>query len=86
MNAEAMKISEFEKSFKTMGDRSIFDNLSIGDILVTDDNKSYHVINHGHAAILYDGDHIVEAVRDGVRIHKYNWVDTYNASFAARVK
>lgn len=70
---------------RSSGDSSDFGRLSKGDILITSDNKSYHVIRHGHAAMLVDGSTVVEAVGAGVRKHKYDWLSRYNNCYASRV-
>lgn len=70
---------------RSSGNSSDFGRLSKGDILITSDNKSYHVIRHGHAAMLVDGSTVVEAVRTGVRKHKYDWLSRYNNCYASRV-
>lgn len=70
---------------RSSGDSSDFGRLSKGDILITSDNKSYHVIRHGHAAMLVDGSTVVEAVGTGVRKHKYDWLSRYNNCYASRV-
>lgn len=86
MEAEARKNLQYEKSLKSRGNKKDFDYHTKGDILITNDNKSYHVIRHGHAAMLLGRGKIVEAVRDGVREYEYKWADVYNSCFAARVK
>ena len=70
---------------RSAGNSSDFGRLSKGDILITSDNKSYHVIRHGHAAMLVDGSTVIEAVRTGVRKYKYDWLSRYNNCYASRV-
>lgn len=85
MKKENYQANNTDIKFKSAGSSSGFSRLSKGDILITSDNKSYHVIRHGHAAMLVDGSTIIEAVRSGVRKYKYDWLSRYNNCYASRV-
>lgn len=70
---------------RSAGNPSDFNRLTKWDILITNDNKSYHCLRHGHAAMLVDGSTVVEAVRSGVRKYKYDWLSRYNTCYASRI-
>lgn len=70
------------KNFKYMP--KSFESLRKGDILVTKDSKTsgWH---HGHAAMLLDGNNIVEADGKTVTKRSYRWKNEYNTAMALTV-
>lgn len=85
MEKETFENNKPKSMLRSSGNSSDFGKLSKGDILITSDNKSYHVIRHGHAAMLVDGSTVIEAVRTGVRKYKYDWLSRYKNCYASRV-